>query len=879
VATPTSYSPGQLVAADPTAIERVVAPTSEIAAQVLPYMLDCSVEEFILRRLKSAEADGEHEERARVQVIMDNVLFYRGQHWLYATQDCRVESSYDEGDEDDLVVHNWIGLIVEGKAKEWEASHPRIEVTGRTTDYRLEGAARLAQALDDYIREDGVKAHFRQSEAKFGLLCKVYFRYAMLVKDPTDETATRIRVPITEPHQFQIGAVYKCGGCENEWSEPDDIDALTTALSGKSEEQNANQIPEIAANGAEQPDNEQSAAPGCGCGATLDQQQVISPAYSFDMDVPVGVREEVIPSLKHVSVNPLSVKIDHRARRFQDSDYALIDTLERRYEVEAEFEGLDLSDVGTAANLPARLRAMQELERTTAGVEAFAFGEKLQGECREDDLIRKRRFWMLPKMYAHYRARMDEVVCGVEFKAGQRLGDVLKPGALAIVLGDNKLAKLDPESKNKVLTGSAFTLDPTTFHGKGIEDLKSIQMSIDDKATLATSHFDRAGAPSEIIDTRYVDMDEFDGSSGKRIPIKDTAPKESNTTNVHKVVEAGQLGVDFQNFFAQEPVIMREIASVGRELVGLNDPNNKTARGRETAAAASSSMLIPSLALRAEEVETETTFQNLEYWQTYAADEDFELFESQFGSEAIQTFKQLNLRRDLKVKAVPGSWVPQTKDQELQNIEDFSAKYLMPAAGGAMPMSFVRHAAGLYNIPSSVFEPEQDAKLAQSRLARLRAFADKAWKAGATQLSPQAYEMMLDSIVNQPEFIPSPIMENHPVHMEFYADQWKSMYDDKNVNPVLLDLIDKMHDSHITSMAAAELKANALKMKAQAPAIAAQTAMTEAQTDEAHASQQDDKELQSAHDSKIKDEDAQRQLALQAASQQIAPAGQPASLA
>jgi hypothetical protein len=131
---------------------------------------------------------------------------------------------------------------------------------------------------------------------------------------------------------------------------------------------------------------------------------------------------------------------------------------------------------------------------------------------------------------------------------------------------------------------------------------------------------------------------------------------------------------------------------------------------------------------------------------------------------------------------------------------------------------------------------------------------------------------MLDTIINQPEFIPSPLMENHPVHMEFYADQWKSMYDDTNVNPVLLDLIDKMHDSHITSMAAAELKKNALAMKAQAPQLASQLAIEGAKTDEATASADDDRELQVAQDSAAKDEEAKRQLAVTAAQQQIAPA-------
>jgi hypothetical protein len=844
----------------------VALQTAEPQTQVLPHTLDCSIKEFVLRRLRSAEEDGEHEEQLRVQVIMDNVLFYRGQHWLYATRDCRVESSYDDDDDDDLVVHPWIGLIVEGKAKEWEASKPRIEITGRTKDYRLEGAARLAEALDSFSREPLIKAHFRQSEAKFGLLCKVYYRYSFLVNDDTDETATRIRVPVTERQEFKIGAVYQCGACGEEWSEPDDIDSLANELSTEAGEAEAISPGE--------------ALPGCGCGAGMDQQQELSPAHSFEVEVPVDEREEVIPSLRHVSVNPLSVKIDHRARRFQDSDYLLMDTLERRYEVEAEFEGVDVARVDTASNLPARLRAMQELERTTSGVDAFAFGERLQTSAREDNLIRKRRFWMLPKMYAHYRVRTDEVCCGIEFKAGQRLGDVFKRGWLSTVLGDSELAQMAPESKNKRWAGSAFTLDPTTYFGKGIEDLRPLQMSIDDKATLANSHFDRTGAPSEVINTALVDMDEFDGSTGKRIPMKDTAPEGSKASDCIHVVESGQLGSDFQNFFQQEPTIMREIAGVGRELVGLNDPNNKTARGRETAAAASSSMLIPSLALRAEEVEIETTLQNLEYWQEHAAEEDFELFESEFGSEAIQTFKKLQLRRDLKVKAVPGSWVPQTKDEELQNAEDFATKYLMLAGGGVgpdgqpipgLPMAFVRHAAGLYNIPSSVFEPERDAKLAQSRLARLRGWAEKAWRGGATELSSPAYELVLDTIMAEPEFIPSSLMENHPVHMEFYADQWKEMYDNKNVNPVLLDLITKMHDAHVTAIAAAEFKKNELALKAQAPQLAAQTVTDEANNDEAVATEQDNQQLQSAQDSQVKDEDSRRQLALMAAQQEIAP--------
>jgi hypothetical protein len=840
------YEPGENLQKDPTAPPHVGASANSPAAEAHPYTLDCTVNDFILRMLRSAEEDGKDEEEARVAVILENILFYRGEHEMFVTRDCRVESSYEDDDEDDLIKHNWYAHLVEGKAKEWEASKPRIEITGRAPhDHRLEASARLSEALDEFIRETSIKAHFRQSEAKFGLLSKVYYRFAMLVRDDTDETATRIRVPITEKQTFLLGGVNLCLGCETEWGQEDQLGGSV--------------------------DSKPATCPNCSAGP--DHQREVEPPYTYALDVPVDEREEIVPKLRHVCVNPLAVKIDHRARRIQESDYLIFDTLDRRYEIESEFESsCDVSQIESASNLPARLRVMQELERTTAGVNAYAYGERLHTGAREDDLIRKRRFWLLPKKYAHRRVRADETCGGIAFKAGQRIGDVLKPGLLAVVLGESKIAKLSPESKNKRWAGSAFTLDPTTYHGKGTEDWNSIQMSIDDKATLAQSHFDRAAAPTEIIDSRIVDSDEIDGTTGKRVHTKDTVPDNLSAKDAVTVVQAGQLGTDFQNFFQQEPVILREMAGVGRELVGLNDPNNKTARGREVAAAASSSMLIPSLALRAEEVEIETTYQNLEYWQAYGAEEDFALFEAEFGTEAIETFKQLNVRRHLKVKAVPGSWVPLTKDQELQNVEDFAAKYLLPAAQGAMPMSYVRHAASLYNIPSSVFEPAQDAKLAQARLARLRGWADHAFKAGATSLSPAAYELMLDTIINQPEFVPSPIMENHPVHMEFYANQWKGMFDDKNVNPILLDLIDKLHDAHITAMAASNLKVNALKMKAQAPVMAAQQVMQETTHDETMAVQEDSAELQSARDSQMKDEDARRQLALTAAQQEIAPA-------
>jgi DNA-directed RNA polymerase subunit RPC12/RpoP len=788
----------QPLTADPTTPPRVEMVKPEPALAPLPYTLDCSVEEFVLRRLRSAEDDGRWEEESRVQVIMNNVLFYRGQHWLYATKDCRVESMYETDDADDLIVHNWYAHLIEGKAKEWEASKPRIEITGRTRDYRLEASAKLAEALDSFTRKDSIKAHFRQSEAKFGMLCKVYYRRSVLEADETDETATRLKIPITQPKQFHIGAVYQCNDCQGEWDEPDHVDGYEPGEAIASPEMRC---------------------PNCG---SMNQAET-APRFPFRLDVETGVNEQIVPVLRHETVNPLLVKIDHKAKRFQDSRYLVYDTLERRYELESEFEGADLTKVESYSNLPARLRAMLELERTSAGTDVMAFGESVQAECREDNLVRRRMFWMLPKMYGHYLVRADETCCGVEFKAGQRLGEVFPKGWLSVIVGEKTLVRFDDESKNKRWSGAAFQLDPTSFQGKGSEDWNSIQMAIDDKATLAASHFDRTGAPSQIVDTRIVDETEFDGSTGKRVPMKDTIPDGMGASDAVHVVESPQLGSDFREYAAAEPAILREIAGVSAPLVGLNDPNNKTARGREMAAAAASSMMIPSLALRAEEVEPETTYQNLEYWKQFGTDEDFEMFETEYGTEAIETFKQLNLRRDLVVVAAPGSWVPQTKDQELQNCEDFAAKYLLPTAEGQLllPPAFIRHAASVLNIPKSAFEPEQDEKLAQSRLARLRGYAQKAFESGATRLSPPAYEAMLDQIVGQPEFLPNSLMENHDVHQEFYADQWKGMYDDKHVNPVLLDLIEKMYDSHETAKAAGQLKRNVLAMKAQMPIMAA----------------------------------------------------------
>src|ERR1044072_8339925 len=122
MATSPAYQPGQnkIVKADPTVPPRVELRSKPNEQSVaLPNTLDCSVKEFILRRLKSAEDDGKFEEEERVRVIMTNVLFYRGQHELYVTKDCRIESSFDEADEDDLIIQNWYAHLVEGKAKEW----------------------------------------------------------------------------------------------------------------------------------------------------------------------------------------------------------------------------------------------------------------------------------------------------------------------------------------------------------------------------------------------------------------------------------------------------------------------------------------------------------------------------------------------------------------------------------------------------------------------------------------------------------------------------------------------------------------------------------------------------------------------------------------
>jgi hypothetical protein len=853
---PTSLA-GQSLASDPTTPERITQRSAINAVPDGPYVLDCSIEEFVLRRLKSAEDDGLWEEQFRVQVIMTNILFYRGMHHLYATTDCRVESMYEKDDEDDLVVHNWYAHLIEGKAKEWEASKPRIEITGRTRDYRLEGAAKLSEALDSFTRSRSIKAHFRQSEAKFGMLCKVYYRMSVL--DTEDETASVIKIPTTKTKQFHVGAVYECQDCQHEWDEPDHVDGYEPG--------------------------ETIAPPEMSCpNCDSESQSETVPRFPFQADVTVDEKEQTVPTLKHATVNPLLVKIDHKAKRFQDSRYLIYDALERRYEIESEFEDVDLTKVETASNLPVRLRAMLELERTSAGTDVMSFGDGTQAGCKEDELIRKRMFWMLPKMYAHYRARADETFCGVEFKAGQRLGDVHPKGWLSIIVGEGKIARFRNESKNKRWAGSAFQLDPTTFQGKGSEDWNSIQMAIDNKATLAESHFDRSGAPSKVYNPHVIDETEIDGSTGKNIPMKDTAPPEMKPSEAVHVLESGQLGSDFQAYSAAEPGILREIAGVSAPLVGIDDPNNKTARGREMAAAASSSMMIPSLALRAEEVEPETTYQNLEYWQEFGTDEDFEMFETDFGTEAIETFKQLKLRRDLVVVAAPGSWVPQTKDQELQNCEDFAVKYLVPSKEGGLllPPSFIRHAASVLNIPKAAFEPEQDEKLAQSRLARLRGYAQEAFDSGATQLSPPAYEQALDQIVNQPEFLPNSLMENHDVHQEFWADQWKSMYDDKRANPVLLDLMDKMFDSHETAKAAAQLKRNELALKAQMPLMAAQAAQAEAQGDEQHEGEQDSQELQSARDSQgqvrqaqlqdaAANNDAKRQLAVTAGQQLLAP--------
>jgi hypothetical protein len=790
-----------------------------------PYTLDCSVEDFLLRRLRSCERDGEREEELRVRVILNNVLMWRGQHTQFAAADGSI-AQLDDDAADEAQMYNWYALQIEGKAKEWEAAKPRVEIMGRTRDYRLDAAARLSEALDRFVRRGQITAHFRQTEAKFGMLAKFYYRFSF--PDPDDDgTATRVQVPVTETRMMTVGAALSCPSCDHVWAEPDDLQGVPADGSARGAE--ANLQPQY------------GACPMCSDSSPVEE----APRFQFTRDVDTGqTREAVVPRLRHLSVHPLNVKTDHRARSLKESPYLIFDTLERRFDVEAMHPELDLSRVPAAGgDLPVRLRALVALERTTAGVTTPLFSDLLTAESREDDLVRYRRFWMLPRMYAHYRVRSDEDFCGIHFRAGEALGLYFPDGWLAVVAGDRQVVRQDKESKNRRWAGAPFTLDPTTLHGKGSEDLNNIQLTIDDMATLAVSHFDRLGAPKEIVNTKLVDMDEFDGDTGKTVPMKDTAPEEAKASDAVHIVPGGELGQDFIAFFQQLPNIQREVGGVSNPIIGLEDPHNSTARGREAAAAQSSSMLIPSLALRAEVVEVETTYQNLEYCQAYWSDEDFAPFESEFGTEAVETFRGLNIRRDLDAAAVPGSWIPETRETELANCEEFAEKYLLPAAQNLLPLSFVKYAARLYDVPPEAFEPEADEKLAQARLAKLRKWAERAVGAGALNVSPQAYEAIIQRILAEPDLQPRPLIENHQVEIDFLSSQWKKLYDDRQANPLLLDLIEGLINSHQEAMQEAQ-------MRQALPQIAAQSAAA----DDQHAREQAGKNA-----------DAARQMAIEKA--------------
>lgn len=821
----------------PGASPRAPAPAEDAAARD-PYTLDCSVEDFMLRRLRSAEKDGELAEEQYVRVVVNNVLMWRGAHTHYAAADGSI-AALDEDDCGDAQVYNWYAVQVEGKAKEWEASKPRVEIAGRTRDYRLEPVARLSEALDRFVRKGQIDATFRQREAKFGMLAKFYYRHSFLDTSETD-AATRVQVPATSTRLMTIGAALSCPTCEHMWAEPDDLEGAPQSLGGE-------------AAGAEPQEPQYGPCPQCGDASPQEE----APRYQFTRDVETGeTSEHVVPRLKWVSPNPLHVKCDARADDFRSSWFVVYDTLERRFDVEGEYEGVDLTGVPAAGgDLLVRQRAALALERTTAGVTLPLYEDVPAAECREDELVRCRRFWMLPRAYAHYRVRADEEFCGMSFTAGRRLGDYFPDGWLAVVYGDRHAVRAANESKNRRWSGAPFTLDPTTLRGKGTEDLNSPQLTIDDMATLAVSHFDRKGAPKEIVNTRIVDMDEFDGDTGKSVPMKDTAPEDAKASDAVHPVEAGELGSDFLNFFSALPNILREVGQTSNPIVGLEDPHNQTARGREIAAQQSSSMLIPSLALRAEVVEVETTLQNLEYCQAYWSDEDFAPFESEFGSEAIEVFRNgldgrpFVVRRELRAEAVPGSWIPETRDAELANCEEFGTKYLAPASQNLLPLSFVKYAAKLYNVPPDAFEPEADEKLAQARLAKLRKWSEQMVQAGALELSPAAYEQVIERILSEPDLQPRPRIENHQVEIEFLSSQWKALYDDRQANPLLLDLIEGLINSHDMAMQEAQ-------MRQALPQMAAESAAN----DEQHGREQSGK-----------DADAKRQVAVEKAKSKFAP--------
>lgn len=654
-------------------------------------------------------------------------------------------------------IDNQYKIQVDKLLMEIARAFPDIQVTASDpNDTQMVEGAKFAQYRLKTNRKRLLKKKFRLREAHALLLKSMTWRYTFFNKQA--ENSQSVRQPKMGKKTFgqtrSLRSCALCGGPMKELGENGNSDSYKCAS----------------------------------CGSNRVKMVEVS---AQERDVVEGYEEVKGGCVETRHIDPCMVRIALSAREsVADSPFLWYTQMINRCVLEAAYPGYHITNTGQLTEA-----AQYKRDAESAPSNADQGGAPYRAQNSQDtteggnqfEELQFDLFWVDASVYAGRTWRTDQQLRGGRvLKAGQGLETLCSDGACIAATAANEILDVYPEDKNAKWLFCVYGIREHALHGSGTNALLGPQDTRNDlKAYLIANTYYNAGRREFIRAGAF---------TGNRLPVMSEAAVVENVPDdklvhgwAHSMAPGNPLPAQTMDLYQSETGAMTEGAGTfSVDTKGTPFANaTKTATGIAAMRDDKVGRMGPNLMLISD-MEEEWSYQVLEQEQSNFSPERFLKMANQsvtaedtdgsitFSAEGVEAFMAMDVRADLDITTIEGSWMPQTPAERQARLEafgQFAGQVTKEMGADPRGQELISMAADIFGIPLKIAGWSTTEHVAA---ARIRALADTCQvmeKRGLKQPTP---ENVTQVIASTPDAMIDNEMDNHALFVSFYKEWWSS---------------------------------------------------------------------------------------------------------
>jgi hypothetical protein len=636
--------------------------------------VDTRVTAFLLRISEDIEAADRGKRLELFRKMIKSHQYYDGNFYGYVDDNCQWVSR-SQRDTERWYSDNQYYPYIRTALMELSRRQTQVKVNAVNKSEEMERVAKFAQARIDANRERTFTAHLRQTENTYALLNGVAYRYTFLNRSGREEKVPRIRRGEGGTEEKSI-----CSACSRPVT-GDRCDA-------------------------------------CGSEFITQMQMPTGP------EVVVGYDDLIQSENEWISPNPVSVIVSMQASTIAETPYIKWKQFVLRSVLEDKFKKIDLPSTGT---ISPELRYITNQQLATPASDDDYFDHEgartAEEKGNELELLELHQHWL---DYAVYCNKKFEEPCklanGKTLPAGQTLGEMYPNGLYFATVGD---VVVDMWSENKIekWTASPYSLRAGSMYGHGTAVSHQSQETVNDLENLKMANAWSNGVPREFVNPAII----------TELSVDPTQVTEVNNPDGNPILgfayaQAPAVALSPEVYAlsdTQKGSMQNQIGSMSNAAGGLADAQ----KWGDTATAISIKRDLavgrfgPDLELLADNLDKPQAEQFLINEQKYFTPEQWRLFQGDFDDDALKGFLKCNIKRDLIISIVPGSYMPKTEAQETSNLIGFAQ--IAPVLAQMGSPELMAYAFEKFSIPEHIGGWNSDRAHAQRLTDRFKMLADE----------------------------------------------------------------------------------------------------------------------------------------------------------